>query len=107
MRRSREVRHLGSDLFEPSGSAAIAQPSNFQLVAAFQIEDFAGFVPRRDFETEAFDDLAGKLHVDQGLCEAGTDRRPDVQSARQDHFGAGDFDLRRYTNARINQARRS
>jgi len=40
MRRSREVRHLGSDLFEPSGSAAVAEPSNFQLVAAFQIEAF-------------------------------------------------------------------
>jgi hypothetical protein len=78
MRRAREVRHLGSDLFEPSGSAAVAEPSNFQLVAAFQIEDFAGFVQCRDFETEAFDDLAGKLHVDQGLCEAGTDRQPDV-----------------------------
>jgi hypothetical protein len=40
LRRSREVRHLGSDLFEPSGSAAVAEPSNFQLVAAFQIEAF-------------------------------------------------------------------
>ena len=34
--------------------------SNLELVAALQIENFAGLVRGRDLKAEAFDDLAGK-----------------------------------------------
>src|SRR5450759_3842692 len=49
------------------------------------------------------------LYLDQGLCDAGADRRSDpvhVQPARQDDFGAGDLDLRRYPDARLGWKRR-
>src|SRR4051812_21398521 len=35
-------------------------PSHFELVAALEIEDFAGLVRGRDLEAEALDDLAGE-----------------------------------------------
>jgi hypothetical protein len=43
--------------------ALVAEPSNLELVAAFQVENFARFVRRRHLEAEAFDDLAGELHL--------------------------------------------
>jgi hypothetical protein len=43
--------------------ALVAEPLNLELVAAFQVEDFTRFVWRRHLEAEAFDDLAGELHL--------------------------------------------
>src|ERR1019366_1395487 len=50
------------------------------------------------------------LHLDQELRDAGADSRSDsvdVQPARQDDFGAGDLDLRRYADARIDDGQRA
>jgi hypothetical protein len=57
-------------------SHAYLNPSNFQLVAALQIENFTGLVRGRDFEAETFDDLAGELHLLGVRCRHSAGRRP-------------------------------
>jgi hypothetical protein len=48
MRRCANVRHSGRSCEDEPRSIVVA-PSDFQLVAAFQVEDFASFVRRRHF----------------------------------------------------------
>src|SRR6267378_3567469 len=56
--------------------AILPEPSNFQFVAALQIENFAGLVGCRHLEAEAFDDLAGELHLLGVRCRHSAGRRP-------------------------------
>src|SRR5450631_2633701 len=41
----------------------LTKPSDFELVAALQIENFAGLVRCRHLQAEAFDDLAGERYL--------------------------------------------
>src|ERR1700686_1602947 len=59
-----------------SAAGAHLNPSHFQLVAAFQIENFTGLIGGRDFKAETFDDLAGELHLFGVRCRHSAGRRP-------------------------------
>jgi hypothetical protein len=64
------VRRVTGSPFKISGFSAsgrdrrprpgLSKASHFQLVAALQVENLAGFVRSRDLKPEAFDDLAGE-----------------------------------------------
>src|SRR5215213_1640661 len=49
--------------FDPNGASGNTAGSDFQLVAALEVENLAGLVRGRHFQPETLDDLAGKLHL--------------------------------------------
>src|ERR1700687_1085445 len=82
-----------------SAAGAHLNPSHFQLVAAFQVENFTGLIRRRDFKAETFDDLAGELHLYGVQCRHSAGLRPqrvfqpdaDIAAHRRRHRRNGEL----------------
>jgi hypothetical protein len=67
---------LSTPAAEVQGNMFLAPALDFQLVTAFEIQDFARVLRRRHLKPEALDDFAGEAHLFGVGCGHSTGRRP-------------------------------